>query len=63
MVTGSVQGSGELGELELAALKMRFTNKDRKGTLGIRRAQGRDSTLILGASNTGNKREQISFLS
>ena len=55
MVTDSAQESGELEELELGALKMRFTNKDRKGTLGIRRAPGKDSTLILGgSSNTGN---------
>lgn len=63
MVTDSVQGSGELEELELEALKMRFTSKDRKGTLGIRRAPGKDSTLILGGSNTGNKScwRRISF--
>lgn len=54
-VTDSVQGSGELEGLGLGAPKMRFTSKGRKGTLGIRRAPGKDSTLILGASNTGNE--------
>lgn len=42
--------------MALGAHKVRFTSKDRKGTLGIRRAQGTvDSTLILRVSNTGSR--------
>ena len=62
-LTDSAQESEELEASELGALKMHFTSKDRKGTLGIRRAAGRDSTLILGASNTGNKVLVVSYVS